>query len=177
MNEIGESVMRYVTAIFAGLSIFLTASAAQACSCAGTDPFVQAAHRSSVVVRSKVLDYQWYPSDPNHKQTPIAMTVEVQETYKGIVKSKQLTVGGDNGMQCRPYVMMFPIGTEWVLALGPDHWTKKGELAIFGCGEYWLPVQNATVTGRITEKDPAAKPKTMTLAQFRQILKTVIPKL
>jgi hypothetical protein len=169
--------MRYLAATFAGLSIFLTASAAQACSCAGTEPFVQAAQRSPVVVRAKVLDYQWYPSDPNHKQTPIAMTIEVQETYKGTVKSKKLTIWGDNGMQCRPYVMTFPIGTEWVMSLGPDHWTKKGELSLFLCGEYWLPVQNSMVTGRITEKDPKAKPKTMTLAQFRQILKTVIPKL
>jgi hypothetical protein len=166
--------MRYLAATFAGLSIFLTASAAQACSCAGTEPFVQAAQRSPVVVRAKVLNYQWYPSDLKHDQHPIAMTVEVQESYKGTVKSKRLTLWGDNGMQCRPYVMTFPIGTEWVLALGPDLWTKKGELAVFGCGEYWLPVQNSTVTGRITEKDPAAKPKAITLDRFRQLLKTAI---
>jgi hypothetical protein len=166
--------MRYLAATFTGLSIFLTAASAQACSCAGTDPFVQVAQRSPVVVRAKVLNYQWYPSDLKHEQNPIAMTVEVQESYKGTVKSKRLTIWGDNGMQCRPYVMTFPIGTEWVLALGPDHWTKKGELAIFGCGEYWLPVQNATVTGRITEKDPAAKSKRITLDRFRQLLKTAI---
>jgi hypothetical protein len=167
--------MRYLLATLTGLSILFIAPIAQACSCAGTDPFVRTLARSSVVVRAKVLDYQWYKGDTKHEQTPVAMTVEVQESYKGTVKSKRLTVWGDNGMQCRPYVMMFPIGTEWVMSLGPDHWTKKGELSLFLCGEYWLPVQNSMVTGRITEKDPAAKPKTITLVQFRQILKTVIP--
>jgi hypothetical protein len=166
--------MRYIAAIVTGLSILLTAPIAQACSCAGTEPFVQAAQRSSVVVRVKVLNYQWHKADPKHKQHPVAMTVEVQESYKGTVKSKRLTLWGDNGMQCRPYVMTFPIGTEWVMALGPDYWTKKGELAIFGCGEYWLPVQRSMITGRITEKDPAAKLKTMTLDRFRQFLKTAI---
>ncbi len=163
--------MKFPTVKFFGLvsaPIVLFAPAAIACSCAGSDPFVKTAARSDLVVRGKILEYQ--PDQTVETPSrPLAMVVEVNEVLKGKSQSKRLTVLGDNGMICRRYVSEFPIGTEWVLAVSPDMWSKKSELAISSCGEYALPVTGSTVKGRVTLKAKAAE--SVTLTNLRKLLK------
>ncbi|MEH2051386.1 hypothetical protein [Nostoc sp.] len=74
-------------------------------------------------------------------------------------------------MQCRPYVTQFPIGTDWVLALSKDLRTEKRELAISGCGEYWLRVDGSNVVGKVTDGSSKAKPEIISLPDFRKLLK------
>jgi hypothetical protein len=148
--------------------IVLFAPSAIACDCAGSDPFVKTAARSDLVVRGKILEYQPEQSATN-PTFPLAMVVEVTEVLKGKSQPKRLTVLGDNGMICRSYVSRFPIGTEWVLAVSPDQWSKKSELAISACGEYALPVADNAVKGRITLK--AKDAESMTLTNLRRLLK------
>jgi hypothetical protein len=143
------------------------APAAMACSCVGTAPFVKTASVSALVVRGKVLEYQWHPADTQH-QRPMSMVVEVQDVLKGASPSKRISIWGDNGMICRRYVSEFPIGTEWVMAVSPDQWSQKGELAISSCGEYALPVQGNQVQGKIAGKVP----ERVTLPKLRALLKT-----
>jgi hypothetical protein len=69
-------------------------------------------------------------------------------------------------------VTQFPIGTEWVLALSKDSWTKKGELAISGCGEYWLQVKGSNVMGKVKDGSSKAKMNVMSLPDFRKLLKS-----
>jgi hypothetical protein len=144
------------------------APAAMACSCLGTAPFVQTASVSALVVRGKVLEYQWHPADTQH-QRPMSMVVEVQEVLKGASSSKRIPIWGDNGMICRRYVSEFPIGTEWVMAVSPDRWSQKGELAISSCGEYALPVKGNQAQGKISGKVP----ELVTLPKLRVLLKTL----
>jgi hypothetical protein len=145
------------------------APAALACSCLGTAPFVKTAASATLVVRGKVLAYQWHPADTQH-QRPMSMLVEVQDVLKGASPAKRIPIWGDNGMICRRYVSEFPIGTEWVMALSPDQWSQRGELAISSCGEYALRVTGNQVQGRISAKAPEA----VTLNQLKALLKTSV---
>jgi hypothetical protein len=91
------------------------ASAAHACSCAGSAPFLSVAPRSLVVhgvVRS-------YVTLAGHRAPhPVAMDVTVKRTLHGRYTAKTIRIIGDFGMSCVPYVINFPIGTEWVFAVG-----------------------------------------------------------
>jgi hypothetical protein len=163
--------MKFLTAKlfgFVSAPIVLFAPSAIACSCAVSDPFVKTAARSDLVVRGKILEYQNDQTEQTPSR-PLSMVVEVKEVLKGKSQSKRLTVLGDNGMICRRYVSEFPIGTEWVLAVSPDMWSKKDELAISSCGEYALPVSGSSVKGRVTLKAKAAE--SVTLTNLRRLLK------
>jgi hypothetical protein len=167
--------MKYIPSIMIGLSIVLFTPTAYACSCLSRDrSFVQLSNRSDLVIRGKVMEYRWHKNDPARQGRPLAMTVEVKEVYKGGTKLGKVTVWGDNGMQCRPYVTQFPIGTEWILALSKDSWTEKGALAISVCGEHWLQVKGNNVVGKVTNGSANAKLNVMSFPDFRKLLKTAI---
>ena len=153
--------------LISGAALYFAPSA-MACSCAVNDAFGTVAPRSQLIVRGKVLNYQWDQADKQHDR-PMAMQVEIQEILNGVNASKRITIWGDNGMICRRYVREFPVGTEWVWAVSPDTWSKNGELAISSCGEYALSLKDGKVQGRISPKAKAAE--LMTLAKLRQVLK------
>lgn len=164
--------MKYISSIIIGLSVLLLTPTAYASSCARSDrSFVQLAKQSPLTIRGKVVKYQWSKDDREQKGIPTAMIVEVKEVFKGVTKQAKLTVRGDNGMQTRPYVTQFPIGTEWVLALSKDYWTQKGELAISICGEYWLQVKGNNVVGKVTDGRIKAKPQVISFPNLRKLLK------
>jgi hypothetical protein len=94
------------------------------------------------------------------------MEVEVLETLAGKAPQSVVSVSGDPGNQCRPYVSGFPVGTEWVLALGPAVKDErvarlsyamsapdKGDYAISNCGAYWLEVKDGKAVGNIDIDD------------------------
>jgi hypothetical protein len=93
------------------------------------------------------------------------MEVEVIETLAGETSKKVVSVSGDPGNQCRPYVSRFPVGTEWILALGPAAKSAaavesfilpgpdKGDYAISSCGSYWLEVKDGKVIGNVDIDD------------------------
>jgi hypothetical protein len=154
-----------------------TGGAAHACSCINGGPFIQMADRSDVVIHAKVLDYQWREFDSARQQQPESMRLEVKAVYQGTVKTNPLTVWGDNGLSCRPYVTQFPIGTEWVLALRKDDGMetiappqRKDDFAISICGEYWLKVQGDNVEGYITQNDHESPAQVMSLSNLRELL-------
>ena len=169
--------MKRLVAIAIGLSCLLSGPVAQACSC--LDPgwsFVRLARRSEMVVRGKVVEYVGGAGGLISEDHPLAMEVEVQEVYKGKVTAKWLTVWGDNGMQCRPYVTQFPIGSEWVFSLYRDTRSREPQLEIRNCGEYWLPVEGGKVAGRVTVGgERETRPQTMSLAELRRVLRTSFP--
>lgn len=163
--------MKHIPSIIIGFSILFLTPNAYACSCASSDrSFVQLAKRSQLAVRGKVIEYHWSQDDKERKRMPVAMTVEVKEVYKGATKLGKVIVWGDNGIQCRPYVTQFPLGTEWVLALSKDFWTKRGEVAISSCGEYWLQVKDSNVV-EVTDGSSHAKPKVISLPNLRKLIK------
>jgi hypothetical protein len=163
--------MKYLPSAIVGISVLLFAPSAHACSCAVSNRgFVGLAEQSEVVVRGKVIAYQWGKDDKQDGSIPPAMTVEVNEVYKGTMSRSKVTVWGDNGMQCRPYVNQFPVGTEWVFALSSDPGSSKGELAVSICGDHWLPVNSKSVKGNVDGRSKS-KSQIIGLPALRKLLK------
>lgn len=137
--------------ILFALTVFFYAACANACICARLgDNFFDTVnqHNSKVntgeypradeltVVTGRVMAYS--PA-PKHI-IPAAMQIKVGNVLQGKVDDKLIWVNGDeDGYQCRPAVLRFPLNTTYVFALQHD---EKGQLFISGCGYYSLPTQS-----------------------------------
>lgn len=146
------------------LLVLVTADNAFACSCIPeVNPFLKVAPKSVLVIRGRVLRHT------GGGKTPAEMDVEVLENFVDEAPKKVISVSGDDGGQCRPYISRFPVGTEWILALGhaikdakeardymmygPD----KGDFAISNCGAYWLEVKEGKVRGNVDDDTEQGK--------------------
>ncbi len=159
---------KFISGLVFGFAVLLLAPTAQACSCANLT-FMPTAKRSDSVIRAKVLEYRW--DQPDRKQMPVAMIVEVKEVYKGTIKSRQVKVLGDNGITCRPFVVKFPIGTEWVFAVSEiSYGVGKKELALSNCAES-LAVKGDRATGNVNGVGANPKPQVVRLSDLRKLLK------
>jgi hypothetical protein len=178
--------MRYKKVFFLTIAILFVAMAAKdasACSCAVGGPFLKVAPKSVLVIRARVLRH----SDGG--ETSREMDVEVLESLAGETPKRELTVSGDDGGQCRPYVAGFRVGTEWILALEPaikdaklarDYYAMseadKGDYAISNCEIYWLKVKEGKVIGNVDIDTDEWKYKSqeISLEEFRQRFKAAI---
>ncbi|NOT51675.1 MAG: hypothetical protein HOP10_10415 [Chitinophagaceae bacterium] len=109
------------------------------------------------------------------EKTPMSMEVEVIEKYKGSEERKTVTVWGDPGNLCRPYLSQFTEGQYYVIAFnnagrGKDETTTDYSISICGC--YWLQAdhEKQTATGDISIGELFAK-QTMDLSQIKLELK------
>lgn len=155
-----NSLKRLLLLPSALLLVAALAPEAFGCSCPSQGPFLTVAPQSALVVRGRVLRHTG--GDAATRQPATEMEVEVLEVFAGELSQKVITVSGDNGNQCRPYVDGFAVGSEWVLALGPSvrdervarlsylmNAPDKGDYAISNCGTYWLEVKDGRVAGHI----------------------------
>lgn len=147
-----------------------------ACGCNSQYPFLKVATSADVVALVKIVKYITF-KDINKEKTPMSMEVEVIETYKGVVTTKIITVWGDNGALCRPYLSWFVEGNYYVIAFfkgedGKENWTHQNEkitdYTISICGEYWLNVdmKEQTAKGNFIKK-----PSLLTLDKIRKKLR------
>jgi hypothetical protein len=156
--------MRCVRVSFLTVSFLLLAATANdvsACTCAPLGgSFLKVAPASELVIRGRVLRHT------GEGETETEMDVEVLETLAGETSKSVVSVSGDPGNQCRPYVSGFPVGTEWVFALKPAvkdalvarqsylmSEPDRGDYAISICGAYWLEVKEGKVRGNIDRDD------------------------
>lgn len=131
-----------------------------ACSCGYLGPFMETAKYTSLVALVKVTKYLTF-KDIYDKKIPMSMEVEILEVYKGVEKRTKITVWGDNGILCRPYLSRFKEGRYYVIAFdtgryGGSHSDEKDtDYAISICGEYWLNVnfEKSEATGDIDSKN------------------------
>lgn len=130
---------------------------ALACTCDYKGDFLEVSNSSKLVVLVKVVGF---PVLNNLlSRTNVAMEVEVIKIYQGNESRRTITIWGDNGSLCRPYVSSFEPGRQYLLALNPgtdnsgNSFESDSDYAISSCGEYWLPIQSsskyrAVITGR-----------------------------
>jgi hypothetical protein len=136
-------------------------SRANACSCSWRGPFLTVAPDALLVVRGKVLRHH-----PGARPT---MDFQVVELLAGGLLDSGLRVQMGDGMHCRPGPELFPVDSEWVIALnGPGAKPGKG-LAISFCGEYWLRVEGNEAVGSIDGKQ--GETKRLLLSELRQRLR------
>jgi hypothetical protein len=129
----------------------------QACSCEWKGAFLKVAGGAPLIVRGTIL---------RHRPGPVPMMdVHVLETLAGGLLDSGLEIQMDNGMMCRPPLGLFPVGSEWILALnGPGAKPGTG-LAISVCGEYWLRVDGPAALGSFD--GPQQQSKRMPLEELR----------
>lgn len=115
-----------------------------ACSCMWKGPFLEMAAGSELVIHGKVIDYG--KRLPHGDDLFESMTVEVVEVIKGEYKSKTITILGDRGADCRPYITPRTFGKskEFLFALSA---TDKKVQPISVCGEFWIPVEAGVAKG------------------------------
>jgi hypothetical protein len=146
-------------------AVFLAALAvaqqpAAACSCADGGPFSKVGARNDLVVLGEVVEH--------HENT---LQLKIVQVLKGREERQWITVWGDNGNQCRPYVSRFPAGTRWVLSLAPlDEKAAQQEMewlkeplsfktaeppfyVLSICGAHWLEVRGEKAYGRINAEE------------------------
>jgi hypothetical protein len=121
---------------------------ANACMCRHAGPFEQVEKSAQVVAHVVVLEHRG-------GRRPGSMVVEVINAARNARFGERIVVWGDPGNLCRPYISTFPVGTQWILALGGGDRFVPTELdqgrrqfAINGCGEYWIRVRGQSVTGK-----------------------------
>ena len=143
-----------------------SSTSAHACSCSWAGPFLNVAPGTPLIVRARVVGHTFRSRDVD-----LAMDVEVLEVFKGSAKGKRIRIWGDNGAQCRPYVVAFPVQTEWVFAIaelsadGPG----KGDYFISVCGEFWARVEGGSVTGRLLSPKPPGVNDTLEKMSLREL--------
>lgn len=119
--------------------LFAVAQQAKACSCNYGGSFLKMAPNASFIALVKITEWTNYIKPPHGDEIPHAMTVKIIDTYKGKAESKMVTVWGDNGAMCRPYISQFAKGNYYVVAFSrTNSSTGNNYYYINNCGCYWL---------------------------------------
>ena len=167
----------FLAVLFCFTALF-ESSPAYACSCSWGGPFLEVTTRSSAILLGKV---------DSHKDN--SLIFEVLEVLRGKEERKFVRIWGDNGALCRPYVMHFPVGSEWVFALsnvspqqGLEGWYSTGEKTPSGaksdyeisiCGEFSLRVKGTSVHGESSLSRSATPVTNMELNELRRRLRGI----
>jgi len=111
------------------------------------------ASKSKLVALVKVNSYLTFKNIYD-KQTPMSMQVEIVKVYLGQETRKTVTVWGDNGNQCRPYLNIFKTDKYYIIAFEQDSKENPSDFAISNCGNYWLTADNVKkiANGPVSEK-------------------------
>lgn len=133
-----------------------------ACDCNSQGKFLTVAPKSKFVALVKVNKYLTY-KDIYDKPMPMSMEVEVEiiEIFKGTERRKTVTVWGDNGILCRPYLNRFAVGNYYVISFentggrglaSPEE--KPTDYAISICGDYWLEadIKSGMANGSVSKE-------------------------
>ena len=126
-------------------SLFVCAT--QACSCFYiSDYFCPSASwvnsNSSTalhIVQVKVLRHYGYYMD-----------VEIADNLQNTIPENEITILGQDGLNCNEYLNPFTEGDFFILAIYPSNW-EEGVYDLSGCGRFWLPVNEGKVQGNINE--------------------------
>jgi hypothetical protein len=138
-----------------------------ACDCDSQGAFLTVAPKAEMVALVKINRYLTF-KDIYDNPTPMSMEVEIIDIYKGKETRKIITVWGDNGSLCRPYLSLFEIGKYYVIAfdkgsetteIGANQTEKETDYSISNCGDYWLQVDTdkQLASGSVTDKQKEIK--------------------
>lgn len=133
--------------------LFLTSTSQTfACDCENQGHFLTVAPKSKLVALVKVRAYSTF-ENINETSTPTSMKVEIVEIFYGEETRKTITVWGDNGHLCRPYLNIFNTDNYYVIAFEQDSKENPGDYAISNCGDYWLSFdyEKKVATGQVSE--------------------------
>ena len=140
-----EKTMKAI--LFSSLfSLFI--SAAQACSCFYISDYFcptaswfnsNASGNTLYIAQVKVVStYSYY------------MDVQVVDNLQHILPENEITILGQDGLNCNEWLGPFEEGKTFILAIYESNW-QEGLYDLNGCGRFWLPVVEDQVQGNISE--------------------------
>lgn len=99
-----------------------------------------------------------------------SIEVEIITKLKGEETREYITVWGDRGADCRPYLSGIQIGSEWIFSL---HKIANEEYAVSICGEHITPVKENKTWGYLLYNDRCTieKPVIMTIDSLQLVIK------
>lgn len=124
-----------------------------ACGCTTDGSFLQVAIGAELIAVVEVQDYGTF-TELMGEDVPMSMTLKIKKILKGEETRKEITVWGNNGLMCSPYLSIFEQGTTWVMSLkapptqGHDA-ASIDDYGISNCGEQFMKVENGIVRGLI----------------------------
>jgi len=122
----------------------VTTNSSIVCDCWATKNFLEVAPKTKMIALVKIKKYLTFKKISSGRM-PISMQAEIIEVYNGIEARKTITVWGDNGALCRPYLTKFKKDELFVIAFynaGETKKEKKTDYQISVCGTYWLKVKS-----------------------------------
>ncbi|MEP1779197.1 hypothetical protein [Reichenbachiella sp.] len=125
--------------------IFFSSLDLRACSCSipWNDSFSKTAKASEFVALVKVISYDSFLKrefSNEEEKIPYSMTVEIVKKYKGQESRKRITIFGDNGILCRPYLDNFEINGYYLVSPNPLDNSVNTEYDFFVCRTEYLKV-------------------------------------
>ncbi|KXX71171.1 hypothetical protein [Flammeovirga sp. SJP92] len=117
----------------------------KACECTRpwNDSFKKTIKTSNFVALVKIISFDSYvghnPSGGSEK-TPYSMTVEIIRKFKGKEQRKRVTIYGDDGMLCRPYLTAFEINKYYLISPNALEKSSKTDYYFFLCRTEFLKV-------------------------------------
>ena len=116
-----------------------------ACSCSRpwNDSFSTTAESSEFVALVKVISFDSYLErefSDDEEKIPYSMTVEIIKKYKGEENRNRITIYGDNGILCRPYLTDFEINGYYLISPNPLDESLNTEYDFFACRTEYLEV-------------------------------------
>ena len=133
-----------------------TANTARAeCDCLWQGSFVEVQARADLVVSGAVTAGKGNSID-----------LAIQRQLRGETDDPEIRIWLKNGDYCRPEPDLFPVGSEWVMALyrieddvpggfnphTPNvSYGRRGDYMLSSCGGYWLRRSGEWVTGNLVE--------------------------
>jgi hypothetical protein len=119
-----------------------------ACDCGYLGGFTFSNQAADIVVYGTVIEYDSIGTY-NAPDNPYSLKFLIKEKLRGIEHRDTIIVWGDFGADCRPYIDYFKPNTEWILALNKLDTAKTTDYDISICGEFYVPVNNGKVIGKI----------------------------
>lgn len=177
-SNIGRNTMKKIPLTLAAILIW---TSGQTCDCIRyIGNFQTTTKWAENVFIVKTKEHSYYQSVTTVNATavsvPTAATFEIVETLKGSIDKREVTVFGDKGNLCRPYIDVFKQDKYYVVALyrcdGNELNETTDDFQISGCGEFWIEYnpESKTVSGRI--KNRRKKKVTMTLDALKQLMRS-----
>ncbi|MCM4166041.1 MULTISPECIES: hypothetical protein [unclassified Arenibacter] len=145
------------------------------CQCKGDCSFSVISDTREFVALVKVIEYTSYIDHQiigYDKKMPLTMTVEIIKTYKGTESREKITIWGDNGNQCRPYLSEFEIGECYLIAPNLLDYDSeigaKNDYDFFSCHSDFILVD---FDKKIALGEYSRKRKEISLEEFERELK------
>lgn len=144
------------------LSIAILSISSFACDCDWGGDFFAMSIQTDLVAKVRVTKKIKDSNDFN-----INMEVEVIEIFKSNETRKTITIWGDDGKQCRPYIDFFTTGEVYYLSL----YKYDNEYEQMNCGEMYLKVEGDKVLGETGIRNNLPQVGEMLIKEFETKLK------